>query len=117
MRPLARELVVGAGAGLAVGVWLATHDKVDPPLCYGCRGPVAVAHVAWGWTIGAAVVVALATALCAGALRGRRLVVPRWRGARHLAVMLITVGSLAVGGVLVVGVLSTAPWNLADLRP
>jgi len=31
--------------------------------------------------------------------------------------MLITVGSLAVGGVLVVGVLSTAPSNLADLRP
>ena len=93
MRPLACELVVGAVVGLALGVWLATQDKVDP-LCATAAGR-------------------------ACALRGRRpqLVVPRWRGARHLAVMLITVGSLAVGGVLVVGVLSTAPWNLADLRP
>jgi hypothetical protein len=78
-----------------------------------------VAHVAWGWTIGAAVVVALVTSMGAFALRGRRphLGLPPWRGTRHLAVKLITVGTLAVGGVLVVGVLSAAPWNLADLRP
>jgi hypothetical protein len=69
MRFAGRDLLVSAVLGLAAGVWCATYGKVDPPMCFGCRGPIPNPHIAWGWTIGTALVI---TAIAAAGLARRR---------------------------------------------
>jgi hypothetical protein len=70
MRFAKRDLMLAAALGLAAGIWCATYGQIDPPICHGPKGSCPLkGHTAWGWTIGAALVVAAMVACALGRRR------------------------------------------------
>jgi hypothetical protein len=119
------HLLGSTSAGLAAGIWCATYGKIDPPVCSMC--PVAPPHVAWGWTLVAAVAVAGVTELVflivphlmpaadGGGDQGGSGGAPR----RQLRLVRGTIAAMTLASAmtLLLSIVAAAPWSLDNLHP